>query len=107
MPLPSVIKHGARQCHARCKATQSQCRNPAAYGTPVCRYHGARRPESIKRGKEHPNYLHGKETLKAKAERSATLSQLRTLEELMYLLNMTTAPRTRGRKPRQQATPTR
>ena len=100
MPLPCVTRFGAKQCHAKCKATQQQCRNPAAFNTSVCRYHGARRPESIKRGKTHPNYRHGEETLKAKAERSATLTRLRELETIMYILKMTDAPRWRGRKPK-------
>ena len=100
MPLPCVTRFGAKQCHAKCKATQQQCRNPAAFNTSVCRYHGARRPESIKRDKTHPNYKHGEETLKAKVERSATLTRLRHLENVMHQLGMTTAARTPGRKPR-------
>ena len=99
MPLPCVTRFGAKQCHAKCKATQQQCRNPAAFNTSVCRYHGARRPESIKRGKTHPNYRHGGETIEAKAERSKKLGELRELENIMHLLKMTTAARTRGRKP--------
>ena len=100
MPLPSISKYGAKQCRAKCKATQQQCRNPAAFNTSVCRYHGARRPESIKRGKDHPNYRHGEETLEAKAERSAASMQMRELEAMMYILGMTDAPRWRARKPK-------
>jgi hypothetical protein len=66
----------------------------------VCRMHGARRPESIRRGEAHPNYQHGEETLEAKAERSATLTRLRHLENVMHQFGMTTAARTPGRKPR-------
>ena len=94
MPLPCILKKTAVQCHAKCKATQNRCRNPAAFNTSVCRYHGARRPASIKRGKTHPNYQHGEETLEAKAERSKKLGELRELENIMHLLKMTTATRT-------------
>ena len=99
MPLPSVLTHGALQCHAKCKATQNQCRNPAAFGMMVCRYHGARRQNTILRGKDHPNYQHGQETLEAKAKRSAGLARLQELEQLMHQLGMTTEKRTPGRKP--------
>jgi len=98
MPLPSVKIHGAPICHAKCKATQTQCRNPAAYGMKVCRYHGARRPETIKRGKDHPNYQHGQETLQAKATRSAGLARLQELEAIGRAIGMITGPRTRGPK---------
>ena len=100
MPLPSVKIHGALQCSARCKATQCQCRNPAAYGMRVCRYHGARRQNTILRGKDHPNYQHGHETLEAKAERSAGMARLQELEELMHRLGMITGYKTRGPKVR-------
>lgn len=100
MPLPCILKKTAVQCHARCKATQQQCRNPAAFGMAVCRYHGARRPNTILKGKTHPNYRHGEETLKAKAERSASSARLRELETMIYILKMTDAPRWRGRKPK-------
>ena len=99
MPLPCVISKSARQCHAKAKGTGEQCRNPAAYGMPVCRFHGARRPGTIKRGKDHPQYKTGKETLAAKAERSAKLTELRELETLSFELGLATGPRWRGRKP--------
>ena len=98
MSLPSV-KRGALRCKAKCKRTGIQCQNPAAFGMKVCRVHGARRPHTILKGIDHPNYKHGHETLAAKAERSAGQAELRRLEELMYDLGMTTAKRTPGRKP--------
>ena len=100
MPLPSVKIHGALQCSAKCKATQCQCRNPAAYGMRVCRYHGARRRETIKLGKDHPNYRHGQETLQAKATRSAGLARLQELEAIGRAIGMIVGPRTRGPKVR-------
>ena len=62
--------------------------------------HGARRPETIKRGAIHPQYRHGGETLEAKAERSRRLTELRVLEAALYAHGMATGPRWRGRKPK-------
>jgi hypothetical protein len=44
--------------------------------------HGARRPETVRRGANHPQYRHGRETLVAKAERSRRLKELGDLEAL-------------------------
>lgn len=75
--------------------------NPAAFGTKVCRYHGARRPNTVKRGADHPQYRHGSETLEAKAERSKTLAKLHELEALSFALGLVAqgAKQWRGRKP--------
>ena len=80
MPLPSVSKHHAAQCTARAKSTKQRCLNPAAYGCRTCRLHGARKRISIKRGKDHPNYRHGTETLQSKQQRSIKLAELRDIE---------------------------
>ena len=102
MPLPCISKEQTRRCRARSKRTLEPCQNPAAFGMPTCRMHGARRPETVKKGKEHPSYIHGKCTLTAKAEYSAASARLRDLENLMHLLGMTTAARWAGRKPKPQ-----
>jgi hypothetical protein len=60
--------------------------------------HGARKAESIKRGEQHPNYVHGGRTLEAKSEQSAVSRRLQQIEDAMHLLGMTTAKRSRGRK---------
>lgn len=73
---------------------------PAAWGQKTCRYHGARPVDTIKRGANHPQYRHGRETLEAKAERSRRLAELRKLEELSFALGLAVGPRWRGRKPR-------
>ena len=80
MPLPCVSKHRANQCKAQAKATGRRCLNPAAYGCRTCRLHGARKPNSIKRGIDHPNYQHGNETLKAKRQRSIKLAELKAIK---------------------------
>lgn len=99
MPLPSVSLYGARQCVATCRRSGEQCRNPAAFGGPTCRYHGARRPESIPRGARHWNFKDGFETLEARQLRSSKLAELRYLESCLSRLKLLEGPRWRGRKP--------
>lgn len=101
MPLPNIISGKTKRCTAKCKARSDQCRNPAAYGAPVCRYHGARKPEAINRGANHPRYRHGGETLEAKAERHQMSVFFHEVEDLMFALDMVApgSTRTRGRKP--------
>ena len=98
MPLTSISKHGAKQCTALTKRTKQPCKNPAAYGCRTCRMHGARKKESIKRGEEHVNFVHGRRTREAEKQHSAFCCRLQQLEDAMHLLDMTTAKRTRGRK---------
>ena len=100
MPLPSVLLFGAKQCTSKSKRTKKPCQNPAAYGCVTCRFHGARKLESIRRGDQHPNYLHGERTLEVQRETSAQNLMLAKLEDAMHLLDMTTAPRSCGRKPK-------
>ncbi len=98
MPLPSITKHRAKLCTAKSKRTGLPCKNPAAYGCRTCKVHGARKAESIKRGEQHPNFVHGRRTLEAQLEQSATSRRLQQLEDAMHVLGMTNAKRSRGRK---------
>lgn len=95
MPLPS-LSYGAKQCTALTKRTKQPCKNPAAYGCRTCRMHGAR--NNVVSGKDHVNFVHGRRTLEAQAEQSATSRRLQQIEDAMHLLGMTTAKRSRGRK---------
>jgi len=52
---------------------------------PVCRFHGARRPESVLRGPAHPNFQHGSETIEARRRRVEVMSRLRLLADLGVL----------------------
>lgn len=97
MPLPS-LSHGAQQCTALTKRTKQRCKNPAAYGCRTCRMHGARKKESMKRGKDHANFVHGRRTREAEKQHSEFCRRLQQLEDAMHLLGMTTAKRARGRK---------
>ena len=101
MPLPGISSGKAQRCTAKCKARGGdRCLNPAAWGCKTCRYHGARRPSSIKRGASHPQYRNGQETLEAKAKRSELLGELRELEALSFSLGFAAGPKWRGRKPK-------
>jgi hypothetical protein len=100
LPLKNILTGTAKRCSSRCKARGEQCLNPAAFGMAVCRYHGARRPETIRRGANHPQYRHGGETLEAKAERSIGLAELRDLEALSFAFGLATGVRWRGAKPK-------
>ena len=99
MPLPSVCKHGASQCTARAKSKRHRCLNPVAYECKTCRQHGARKQNSIKRVKKHPNYRHDTETLEAKRQRSEGLARLRKIEDDLVRLLLIRSKRTVGRKP--------
>lgn len=99
MPLPSIAKHGATRCRAKAKHSGQRCNNPAAHGMPVCRVHGARRPETVRKGAKHPAWTTGRETMQAKADRSAKLAELRQLEGVMHAAGILVGPRWRGRKP--------
>ena len=98
MPLALVLSGKATRCSARSKTTGDRCWNPAAYGMATCRYHGARRPQTVRKGAEHPQYKHGQETLEAKQARSAALGRLAELEDLLVQSGQLTGGRTRGRK---------
>ena len=102
MPLPNITSGKTQCCTAKCKARGDRCRNPAAYGMAVCRYHGAKKPKAIKRGASHPQYRHGGETLHAKVERHQMSVLFHEAESLMFALDMVApgSTRTRGRKPK-------
>lgn len=99
MPLPNIRNNCALQCKAKAKHTGNQCLNLAAYGSRVCRFHGARKRKSILKGTQHPNYKHGGETIEAKAKRSAGLVRLRKIEDTLVDSSFHKIYRTRGRKP--------
>ncbi len=91
------------RCQAKSKRTKQQCGAPAERGKRVCRFHGARStgPTTLegRRRIAHRKVQHGNETREARAERSEKSALLAHLEDIMHVTTMTTAPRTRGRKP--------
>ena len=76
MPLPAIRNQTALQCKAKAKHSQVRCLNPAAYGMPVCRFHGARKPQTVLKGKDHPNYRHTLDAKQKRREMSCELAEL-------------------------------
>lgn len=98
MPLPNLTPE--LQCKAMCRRNGKRCQNFKAWGQTVCRYHGARPPESILRGANHPQYRHGKETKEARAERHAASKRLHELVDLGNAIGMfLPKAKLRGRRP--------
>ena len=91
-----------RRCSARSKRTKLRCGAPAMRGKKVCRTHGGKstgpRTEQGKANSAKANLKNGKYTKKAQTEHSKASAQLSQLEDAMYLLGMSDAPRSRGRK---------
>ena len=88
MPLLSISKYHAVQCSVNSKRTGLPCNNPAAFSCKTCRMHGARRPESIKRGKLHPNYVHGERSLEGIKRHGEVMAEIRMLTKLAKQLGM-------------------
>ena len=91
------------RCQAMSKRTKLQCGGPAEKGKRVCRFHGARstgpKTETGKARQRAAVTTSGRYTKAAIANMARGMRVLAGLEDAMYVLNMTTAPRTRGRKP--------
>lgn len=68
----------------------------------TCRYHGARRPETVRKGPEHPQYKDGRETQQAKEQRSRALARIALYEQVLAQAGQLSGPRTRGPKPKQR-----
>ena len=83
MPLPFLPLNPNLQCK-RIKKNGEQCKNPKAYGTPVCRYHGATPPASRKKsyGKNNGNYKTGYYTQVEMLERQRWGSNFDALKKL-------------------------
>ena len=88
MPLPSITKYRAKQCTALTKRTKQPCNNPAAYGCRTCRMHGARKKESIKRGKDHVNFVHGERSLEGIQRHREVMGRIKMLTKLAKQLGM-------------------
>ena len=83
MPLPYLPLNPNLQCK-QIKKNGERCKNPKAYGTPVCRYHGATPPASRKKsyGKNNGNYRVGDFTQKRMLERQRSGSNMNALVKL-------------------------
>lgn len=98
MALPNIIEHHAKQCSAHAKSSGCRCQNLAAFGMNVCRMHGARKTSTVKRGIDHPNYQHGRETRQGRVDRASAMKRLRLLEEMGHALGFISGSRIPGRK---------
>ncbi len=92
------------RCTAKSTRSGVQCRRPAltTSRTQKCQYHGGRnsgpKTQEGRRRIGAAHLKHGEATQEARQEDSLAAARLRRLEDAMYVLGMTTAPRTRGRK---------
>ncbi len=77
-----------------------RCLNPAAYGMPVCRYHGARNPQAVKRNTEHGRYKTGQFSQATKMTYKVATLKLAELERLGFSQSLMEGLRTRGPKPK-------
>lgn len=106
----TLLTGGGRICCLRCTARSKrsglQCGRPASKEskTQKCHMHGGRGNSAPKTeaGRQRVAAAHtktGQYTKAAKLEQSKSSARLARLEDAMHVLGMTTAPRTRGRKP--------
>ena len=104
---PYIALAGGRiqccRCQAMSKRTKQQCQSPAMKGKTKCRFHGGKstgpKTAAGRLRIAHAKTIHGRETRQIRKERQAASLRLARLEDLMYHYKMTTAPRSRGRKP--------
>ena len=93
------------RCTARSKRTGLQCGRPALKSskTQKCDFHGGRstgaKTEAGKARQRAAVLKTGDYTKEAIEDKARSVRVLAGLEDAMYVLNMTTMPRTRGRKP--------
>jgi len=93
------------RCTAKSVRSGNQCLKPALKSsrTAKCGHHGGRNKGPVtEAGKARSAAAHvksGEFTKQAIKERSQKLAEMMQLEDAMHVLKMTTATRTRGRKP--------
>ena len=93
------------RCTAKSIRTKLQCGRPAlkASKTQKCQFHGGSstgpKTEQGRSRIAQANLKHGQDTRASIQKSSQVKAKLRQLEDIMYLYGMTTAPKTRGRKP--------
>jgi hypothetical protein len=93
------------RCTAKSTRTKLQCGRPAlkASKTQKCQFHGGNstgpKTEQGRSRIAQANLKHGRDTRASIQKSSQVKAKLRQLEDIMYLYGMTTAPKTRGRKP--------
>lgn len=101
-----VLAGGRIRCHrcqAKSKRSGLQCSAPSMAGKSVCSKHGGKstgpKTEAGRRRIAAAQLKHGLCTKEAIAQRQEIAARLAQLEDVMHLSGMTTAAKTRGRKP--------
>jgi hypothetical protein len=95
-----------RRCTAMSKRSGEQCKKPAlkTSRTQKCDFHGGRstgpKTEAGKARQRAAVLKTGNYTKEAIEDKARSVRVLAGLEDAMYVLKMTTMPRTRGRKPK-------
>ena len=93
-------KIACARCAAKSKRTGKQCGKPALKGKAVCQFHGGRstgpKSEAGKARQRAAVLKNGHYTKEAMEDRARSVRVLAGLEDAMYMLKMTDAPRTRG-----------
>jgi len=105
--IPTLVTAGGKivcvRCAAKSKRSGEQCKKPAMRGKAVCDFHGGRstgpKTEAGKSRQRAAVLKTGDYTKEAMEDKARSVRVLHGLEDAMYVLNMTTMPRTRGRKP--------
>jgi hypothetical protein len=106
--IPSILVTGGgkitcKRCSAKSKRSGEQCKKPALRGKAVCDFHGGRStgPKTAEGKARHRAAVlkTGDYTKEAIEDRARSMRVLAGLEDALYVLKMTTMPRTRGRKP--------
>ena len=94
------------RCVAQSSRTKLQCGRPAlsTSKTQKCQFHGGGKTSGRQTAEGRSNITksklrHGETTKQSRQEYSNASAYLNQLEDAMHILGMTTAPRTRGRKP--------
>jgi len=101
-----VIIAGGRirclRCTAQCSRTGKQCGKPAMKSSrsQKCTHHSGRPHSSaVLLRISEANTLHGESCQVAKQQHRDASVLIHELEDALYMLNMASGPRTRGRKP--------
>ncbi len=105
--IPTLVTAGGKvvcaRCTAKSKRSGEQCKKPAMRGKAVCDFHGGRstgpKTQAGKARQRAAVTKTGAYTKQAAEDRARSMRVLSGLEDAMYVLEMTTMPRTRGRKP--------
>lgn len=95
------------QCQAMSKRSKQRCKAPAMKGKLVCKTHGGRstgpKTHAGRQRCAEAKTIHGRETRKARTERSLASARLAVLEEVGFSIGLMSGTRSRGAKSKQMA----